>query len=76
MSVVWSSPEPAVAVLSAVLAGFRPRAAGSRVRRRTAAPATRPPRRLVSADPRFGVVSTALYTAVVMVPGSSAGHHR
>ena len=71
MSVVWSSPELAVAVLSAVLAGLRPGPASRR-----SSPARRLPRRLVSADPRFGVVSTALYTAVVMVPGSSAGDHR
>jgi hypothetical protein len=79
MSELWSSPELAVvAVTAAALAGLRPKPAAVRGRHRPdAPPAGRPPRGLVSADPRFGVVSTAVYTAVVMVPGgASAGDHR
>jgi hypothetical protein len=67
----------AAVVLAAVLAGLRPLPATARRGRRPAS-AARPASSvaMVSADPRFGVVSTALYTAVVMVPGSSAGEHR
>lgn len=63
MSVVWSYPEPAVALLCAVLAGARPA-----VSRRRATP--RGPRDFVSADPRFGILSTAVFTAVLLVPGT------